>query len=241
MALIKRQLASETVYQALRDLIVGERFKPGQRVNVEELTRELGVSRTPVWEAIRRLGQEGVLHNIPNRGVFLSERPLERVRDILQVRISLDRLACSLAVKHITRRGIDKLSRYLTDQLSAIEAGDSARYYASDIKFHRLISESSGNAYLKALYESITMHVFPTPFSILALFPSLYVVHQEILAGLSDRDSERVDKAVAQHGDLLLNHLKQQIASEAKRKAAVRRLKEASPPRSTVGSKKGRR
>lgn len=76
----KKQLMNETVHQALRGMIAGRRFKPGQRLNVEELARELGVSRTPVWEAIRRLGQDGIVRNIPNRGVFMSENPLENPR-----------------------------------------------------------------------------------------------------------------------------------------------------------------
>jgi DNA-binding GntR family transcriptional regulator len=225
----KKQLMSETIYQALRSIIVNRRFKPGQRLNVEELARELGVSRTPVWEAIRRLGQEGILRNIPNRGVFMTERPLERIQDILQVRVSLDRLACSLAVDHIDRRMLDKLSRCLPEQLNAIEAADIAGYYAADIKFHRLLCEASGNAYLGALYESITTHVFPTSFDVLPLLPALHVVHQEILVGLADRDLERCDRAVTNHGELLLAHLKEQMASETRRKAIVQRIKEDSP------------
>ncbi|RJR30841.1 MAG: GntR family transcriptional regulator [Desulfobacteraceae bacterium] len=225
----KTQLMSETVYQSLREIIVGRRFEPGQRINVEELARELGVSRTPVWEAIRRLGQEGILKNIPNRGVFMADKPLERVQDIVQVRVSLDRLACRLAAGRVNRRMIEKLLRCLPDQLKAIEKADVASYYAADIRFHRLICEAAGNSYLKALYESITTHVFPTHFDVLALLPSLYVIHQEILAGFSDRDPERVDQAITRHGDLLLDHLKEQVASEAKTRAMVRRIKKDSP------------
>lgn len=222
----KKQLMSETVYQALRGIIVGRRFEPGERLNVEELARELKVSRTPVWEAIRRLGQEGILQNIPNRGVFMAERPLERVRDIIEVRSALDRLASSLAVERIKGPMLARISRCLPDQLAALEAGDVGSYYAADIKFHRLIAEAAGNAYLKSLYESITTHVFPTHFDIATVLPSIYLVHQEIVAGLSDRDHERVDRAVAYHGELLMARLVEQMASEAERKAQVRRIKE---------------
>jgi DNA-binding GntR family transcriptional regulator len=224
-----KQLMSETVYQALREIIVGRRFEAGQRLNVEELARELKVSRTPVWEAIRRLGQERILYTIPNRGVFMAERPLERVHDILEVRSALDRLACGLAVEHINRPILDRISRCLPEQLKALEGADTSAYYTADIKFHRLITEASGNTYLIGLYESITAHVFPTPFDILALLPKLYVIHQEIVAGLSNRDHGQVDRAIAQHGDLLREHVKDQMTSEAQRKALVQRIKEYSP------------
>ncbi len=220
---------SETVYQSLRSIIVGRRFEPGQRLNVEELARELRVSRTPVWEAIRRLGQEGILQNIPNRGVFMAERPLERVRDIIEVRSALDRLAAGLAVERIKRPILDRISRCLPDQLAALEAADVAGYYAADIRFHRLIAEAAGNAYLLSLYESITTHVFPTPFDVMTLLPSLYLVHREIVAGLSDRDPERVDRAVTRHAELLMARLMEQMASEAERKAQVARIKEGFP------------
>ena len=225
----KKQLMSETVYQALRSTIVGRRFEPGERLNVEELAREMKVSRTPVWEAIRRLGQEGVLQNIPNRGVFMAERPLERVRDIIEVRSALDRLAAGLAVERIKGSMLERLSRCLPDQLAALEAGDVASYYAADIMFHRLIAEAAGNAYLKGLYESITTHVFPTPFDIATVLPSIYLVHQEIVNALYDHDHERVDRAVTHHGALLMARLMEQMASEAERKAQVARIKRGLP------------
>jgi len=239
LTLEKKQLMSETVYQSLRSIIVGRRFEPGQRLNVEELARELRVSRTPVWEAIRRLGQEGILQNIPNRGVFMAERPLERVKDIIEVRSALDRLASSLAVERIKRPMLDRISRCLPDQLAALEAGDVAGYYGADIKFHRLIAEAADNAYLKGLYESITTHVFPTPFDIATVLPSIYLVHQEIVAGLSGRDPERVDRAVTQHGEILMARLMEQMASEAERKAQVRRIREGLPEK--VAKRRGRR
>ena len=115
------------------------------------------------------------------------------------------------------------------DQLAALETADVATYYAADIKFHRLITEAAGNAYLKSLYESVTTHVFPTPFDIMTLLPSIYLVHQEIVSGLSDRDPERVDRAVTRHADSSMARLTEQMASEAERKAAVARIREGSP------------
>ena len=197
----KKQLMNEVVYNRLRTIIAGRRFEPGQRINVEELARELGVSRTPVWEAVRMLGREGVLRNVPNRGVFMATNPLDAVRDIIQVRSALDCLACGLAVEHVGRRTIEKLSRCLPEQLTALERGDVAGYYASDVKFHRLICEAAGNGYLRALYESITTHVFPAHFNVLPLLPSLHLLHREIVVGLSDHDRSRVEHAMARHGD----------------------------------------
>jgi DNA-binding GntR family transcriptional regulator len=229
VTLRKKELMSDTVYRSLRDMIALDRFKPGQRLNVNELARELGVSRTPVWETMRRLGQEGFLRSIPNRGVFVAERPLERVRDILEVRTSLDRLAGRLAVERVNRRILSRLSQCLPEQLRAIEAADIGGYVSTDSRFHRLICEATGNVYLTALYESITIHVLPTPFNMSPLLPSLYLVHQEIFSGLSDRNPGRVDAAIARHEEIVMAQLREQMRSEEERKEMVRAIRKGPP------------
>ena len=74
----KNELTNAKVYQKVRNMIALHRFKPGFKLNVQKLSKELGVSRTPVWEAMRRLEQEGVVETIPNRGVFITRALDER-------------------------------------------------------------------------------------------------------------------------------------------------------------------
>lgn len=224
----KKQLMNDTVHQALRVMIAERRFKPGQRLNVEELARELKVSRTPVWEAIRRLEQDGIVRNEPNRGVFMADNPLESIRDRLQVRGALDRLAGQLACTRIDRRTIERLQKCLPDQLHGIETADVRTYLEADIRFHRLICEASGNVVLKNLYASITAHVFPTSFNLLASLSDLYLVHQEIINALSDNDRQRVDSAFVRHNTLLVAYLEDQMHAEATHKELVRRIKASS-------------
>ncbi|MBN2039299.1 MAG: GntR family transcriptional regulator [Spirochaetes bacterium] len=227
MASKKKQLMSVTVYHALRKIIIGRRFQPGQRVNVEELARELGVSRTPVWEAIRRLEQERILQNIPNRGVFMAERSLGKIKDILDVRNALDSLAGKLCVKKISRSTFEKLSRCLDDELKAIESGDVLSFHLADVKFHCIITESTGNQYLNDLYESITAHVYPAP-NIINELPSLYLSHKEILSALSEGNPGYIERTIAHHGELLMSYIRRQIKLEAEQKEIVKRIKEKS-------------
>lgn len=210
-------------------MIAADRFKPGQRLNVEELARDLGVSRTPVWEAVRGFRQEGILENIPNRGVFMTERPMERVRDVIQVRGNLERLACRLAVGLIDRRALNRLSALLQEQLGAIESADVSAYISADNMFHRLICQAGGNQYLKGLYESITtFYVVPALLNFLPFLHDLHPIHQQIIASLSAGDLEGVDKAVVRHSEIILANLEQQMRAEAERRDIVRRIKENS-------------
>ncbi|UCE51848.1 MAG: GntR family transcriptional regulator, partial [Desulfobacterales bacterium] len=65
MSKLRKEALSSQIYRALKDMIANYRFSPGSRLNIEKLAKEFGVSRTPIWEAVRRLEQEGLLKNIP--------------------------------------------------------------------------------------------------------------------------------------------------------------------------------
>jgi DNA-binding GntR family transcriptional regulator len=223
-------------------MIVVHRFEPGLRLNVEKITREMGVSRIPVWEAIRRLQQEGIVLTIPNRGVFLRENPLERSLEIIEVRGALDRLAGRLACERISERILDQLAQCLRDQLRAIEKSDIGLYSSADLRFHGLIYEASGNSYLKEIFESITLQMLPSRLEFFRILPLLYLGHQEIIEGLNNRDPGEVEAAVARHVELAMNHVKGLLQSANERKEMVRRIKENSPtlkePKKETGCRK---
>lgn len=236
MANQKKELAYGKVYQAIRNMIALRRFEPGFSLNVEKLSRELGVSRTPVWEAMRRLEQEGVVETIPNRGVFMARISLETTIDIMEVRGSLDMLAGKLACKRMKKSTLDRLGRCLSDQLQAIEADDIAAYFLADNHFHRIIYEASGNTYLAELYESITLKMLPIPYPIQILVSSLhqtsiYMTHQQIVDGFTKGNIDDVEKAFAHHTELIIKHLNEKIQSDMDRKEEVKELKRKLPPK----------
>lgn len=224
----KKELVSGKIYRMIREKIVLHRYEPGLRINVEELTRELGASRGSVWEAIRRLEQEGILQNILNRGVFMAKNSFERALQQLQAQGAIERLAGRLACERATDRLVKRLSRCLKDQLVAIGAADLFAYSSADHQFHRLVYEASGNNYLTELFESITLHLRTIPSrsgipAILSSLPSVYLAHQEILEGLAVRDPARVEQAFFRHEELVINNVKQQLQAERERKEIVRR------------------
>jgi DNA-binding GntR family transcriptional regulator len=227
MSAKKTELLSETAYQAIRNMIVTHRFAPGLRVNVEKLGRELNVSRPPVWEAIRRLEQEGVLTKIPNRGVFMVENTLEKLFEQVQIRGPLDTLAGRLACARISEHTLSQMARHLANQLEAIETGDLSTYSALDLQFHRLIYEASGNVSLKNLFELIILQMttVPSRLDILPRLPSIFTTHREMLDALANRDEERVCAAVEHHTNMILSHLKTEIDSKIEREKAIKNMK----------------
>lgn len=230
----KKVLKNEQVYQVLREMIAVHRFEPGFSLNVQKLSKELGVSRTPVWEAMRKLEQEKVIETIPNRGVFIRRVSFEQMLEVIEVRAVMDAFAGRLACERISKRMIDRLARCLPDQLRAIESGDVAAYLLSDNKFHGLIYEASGNSYLRELHESITLRMLPVPVATDILIrpphqPSVYLTHQELVEGLASRDLAKVEAAIARHSEIVITYLKEKKRSDTERKEMIRRLEEQLP------------
>ena len=199
MTPIKKEMLSVQVYRALKEMIANYRFSPGSRLNVEELTKEFGVSRTPIWEAVRRLEQEGLLENIPNRGVFMVEMTLQTALYLYQVREVLEGLAGRLAAGNISDEGIDRLEACLEELKGVVEQGDPVGYSRLDFNFHALIYEASGNPVLQEILGSIKNKMRPlVPLS----QPSLsrgYAEHKIILDALKSRDPKKTEKAMQGH------------------------------------------
>jgi DNA-binding GntR family transcriptional regulator len=214
MAKIKREVLSNKVYTALKGMINDYRFKPGVRLNVEELTRELGVSRTPVWEAIRRLEQEGLLKNIPNRGVFMVEMSLEKSFDLFQVRGVLERLVGRLAAENIDNATIEKMVKCLEDQREVVEKGDLIGYSQLDFDFHSMIYETTRNSFLEELLGSIKTKMRPFDIHLKPILIQLYQDHMEIFEALRSKNPEGAEKAFTQHNEKILNRIKEQIVAD---------------------------
>jgi DNA-binding GntR family transcriptional regulator len=199
MAKIKKEALSNQVYRALKEMIADYRFSPSSRLNVEELTKEFGVSRTPIWEAVRRLEQEGLLKNVPNRGVFMVEMTLPMALKLYQVREVLEGLAGKLAAQNIDDKRLHKMERCLEAQRKVVESDDPVGYSRLDFTFHALIYEASGNPFLQEILESIKNKMRPL---VPLTRPSLargYEEHKKMLEALRFRDPEKASHALLEH------------------------------------------
>jgi DNA-binding GntR family transcriptional regulator len=128
---IQRSKLGDQVLVALREMIANHRFQSGKRINVEELARELGVSRTPLWEAVHRLEQEGLLVRIPHRGVFIAGLTGEQALQLYAVRQQLEAMAARLAAERIGPAALRKMDERLRAQRDLVARGDLVGYSRS--------------------------------------------------------------------------------------------------------------
>lgn len=135
----------ELVFEALREAIVNGTLAPGERLMEVQLAEELGVSRTPVREAIRRLELEGYVVMVPRKGAYVASMSAKDVADVFEIRAALEGLAAELAAERITEEELEELERKLHYVALRVEQGDLERLVEADTEFHDLLYRASRN------------------------------------------------------------------------------------------------
>jgi DNA-binding GntR family transcriptional regulator len=198
---------SERAYIRIKKMISDYRFSPGSRLNVEQLARGLGTSRTPIWEAVRRLEQEGLVKNVPNRGVFLMELTHEAAIELYTVREVLEGMAARLAVARISDKAFEKMEKMLLAQERIVAEEDLVAYSKSDFEFHGTIYAACGNAILREMLESIKEKVRPFELRITPILSELFNDHQTIVRAMRLRDPLLAEVAFREHNQRILRQL----------------------------------
>jgi len=211
MTKISRNVLSDKVYAAIKEMIANHRFQPGARLNVERISKELEVSRTPVWEAVRRLQQEGLLQNIPYRGVFMVEMTLERALELYQAREGLEGVAARLAALDPSEKILDKMKETLENQVMMFEKGDLLGYSRTDFDFHGMIHKMSRNTVLQEMLDSLKTKMQPITMEVRPLLPRLYEDHLEIVELIRSKDPEKSEKAMRRHNRVVQNQIQKEI------------------------------
>jgi len=197
----------QSVYRALQGLLLRHRFVPGQKLNVEARARDLSVSRTPVWEALKKLEVEGVVQTRPRKGVYVTALDVDKVREIYVVREAVEGLAARLAAGHITAAELRGLERSLDAQAAAGAAGDVPAFSRADIEFHNAIVQASRNdtliRILGSLYGQILVLRLRTMNLKGRMRPSVRE-HQRIFAALKSGDPDRAEAAARRHIRMVL-------------------------------------
>ena len=135
----------EAVCETLRDAIRKGILEPGERLMEVQLAEELGISRTPVREAIRKLEQEGYVIMMPRRGTYVSDISTNDVKEIFEIRSALESLATGLAARRIEPDELETLQNLLIEIEGYIAKNDMEKIVETDIKFHGLLYQVSRN------------------------------------------------------------------------------------------------
>lgn len=150
----------DVVFNTLRKAILTGELKPGERLMEIHLANQLGVSRTPIREAIRKLELEGLVVMIPRRGAEVAQITEKSLKDVLEVRRALDALCAELACDRITEEEKKNLEQACDDFEQATLSGDVTTIASADVALHDIIVEATGNKRLVQLVNNLSEQMY---------------------------------------------------------------------------------
>lgn len=154
---LDRALLADKAYEAIREFVLDGEFLAGERLGERQLAGRLGVSRLPVREALRRLGEEGLLEEIPHRGRFVRSFTPDDIVDIYNVRLALE----PAAIRLVTRMGqpLGRLERSIEAMREAVAHDEIGTLNRLELEFHQAICDLSGNSILSGSFAAIAGRV----------------------------------------------------------------------------------
>lgn len=192
---------TEKVYGTLRDMIMNLELAPGTRLKDAELARQLGVSNTPVREALRWLTADSLVTTTPRRGTFVRRLTVEDYRKLSEIRASLEVLAARLSAERAGEQALAEISSAAAIHLRTVETGPRAKYLALDRRFHAVIAEASGNEILVSMLNSIADRIQIARYLDQSREQDLLSgqEHVAIAAVLEKRDGEEAARLMLKH------------------------------------------
>ena len=205
----------DVVFNTLRQAILKGELAPGERLMEIQLAEKLGVSRTPIREAIRKLELEGLVLMIPRKGAEVAKISEKSLRDVLEVRRSLEELAIELACQRMTDEEIEQLGERQNDFKNAINKGNAMNIAETDEAFHDVIYLGTGNDKLVQILNNLREQMYRYRVEYLKEEQTrnlLVSEHEELVKAIREGDVQKAQ-------DISFHHLENQ------RKAIIRTIR----------------
>ena len=205
----------DVVFNTLRRAILRGELVPGQRLMEIRLADQMGVSRTPVREAIRKLELEGLVVMVPRKGAEVAHISGKNLRDVLEVRRALEELAGELACERMTAEDFKKLEQANHKFASVLDSDDITVLGQADEEFHGLIYQATDNDRLVQMVNHLREQMYRYRIEHLKNKSQRTILlqeHQDIMRALAARDVEAVRRAIRAH----INKQEAQIAQMIK-------------------------
>ena len=218
----------EKAYQLIKSRIISLEYPPGQKLEVGKLKNETGFSLSPIKMAIQRLGGEGFVKILPQRGTFVTEISPDEIAALMDYRLALERGALCLALERMTEGEVQKL-RALQKRIARLtKNGDYFRQMELDSKFHLAIIQAARNRGLLEAYDHLSPH-----FKLIRFHRVLQrgrwsrkvdEEHDRIVKAFEERNHRKLEKAITEHVLRIKKEFSEKMA-EASSPSFVRLLK----------------
>lgn len=207
--------AQESVVDRLRHLILTRKLRPGERIVQSDLAEQLGVSRTPIREALHKLASDGLVTISPNKGASVADFSLSELEDIYSIRIPLEGYGAYLATQNITDQDLAQLEALLREMKEVFQTGDRWRLLEVNRQFYMVLYAIMERP---RLYELIMRHLDLADlyrrmaFTLDHMYRHTISEHEQVLETLRQRDPEAAEHLtrlnLERTADNLMNFLK---------------------------------
>jgi DNA-binding GntR family transcriptional regulator len=195
------QTNADKAYQAIKERIIKTDLTPGAVINESSLMEELGLGRTPIREALKKLQSDDLVVVKPRRGIFVSELAITDLSQIFEVRVELERLAVRLACQRITESQLEKLDHYATMYLTSTDLGKE-EIINLDAQFHAIIREATQNRFLISNLEyfyNLSLRIWYLALPRTAVEEIDVQAHCDIYQALANRDQKKAEERITKH------------------------------------------
>ena len=208
------QSAADRVYGELRRMAMEFRFLPGERLNEAVLAKDLGVSRTPLREALNRLSSEGFLTFSANNGFFRKTIDVKEIFDLYEFRMYLEQAAVRLAVQRATDEQLEQLRQFSIASAKEDPTRTVNDLVSLDEQFHERLVVLSGNAQMSDALRNINARIqFVRWLDMTERRPDTQHQHQLIIAAIKARDPDAAEQSIHDH----IAHRQDQIVEKVER------------------------
>ena len=209
-------LAAQIANQLRRDILQGK-LAPGASIKERDNAAEMGVSRTPLREAIRILAKEGLVELRPARSPIVSVPTVKQISDDVEVLLSVEKLSGELACLRATDEDIHHIEQIVRDMDAKFDTADPVETFEADMGFHKAIADASHNEPLAEIHATFLARLWRARYlAHMQRRERVRVIdqHTEIVAALKSRDSEMVRQAIGAHLDHLARDILKQTNEE---------------------------
>lgn len=210
----------DVVFNTLRQAILTGDLKPGERLMEIHLANRLGVSRTPIREAIHKLELEGLVTLVPRRGAEVAQITEKSMNDVLEVRRAMDALCAELACDRITEAELVELKLACDNFETAVKTGDLKNIAQSDVALHDIIVRATGNMRLLQLINNLSEQMYRYRFEYIkdiSQHEILVEEHRIIYQSIVNKDKETACAAAKTHIDNQKRAIIRKIRLESKK------------------------
>ena len=200
----------EVVFLRLRRAILQGELEPGERLMEIRLAEQLGVSRTPVRDAIHKLVDEGLVNIVPRCGAVVAGITDKDMRDVLEVRITLEELAVTLCTERITADGVEKLKAANEEFRKTVASGELIEIAAADVAFHDIIYSITENKRLLQIINDLREQIYRYRLEYLKndkARQELISEHNQIIKYISSGDTDKAKAAIREHIENQMNEI----------------------------------